>query len=493
MPKLPPAPAIYELNTWAWLHDLSLSRGEPVTLDSVTDSEWDAVTDWGVDAVWLMGVWERSPAGIAIARENAELMETFRQALPDLCDEDIVGSPYCVRRYVVDARLGGPDGLAAARTALRRRGVGLILDFVPNHVAPDHPWAFEHPSYFITGDGADLARAPTEFLRVGHSVIARGRDPYFAPWADVVQLNAFDHGLRHATISTLASIAAQCDGVRCDMAMLVISDIFAQTWGERAGPAPAAEYWTEVIGAVREAHPDFVWIAEAYWDMEWALQQLGFDYCYDKRLYDRLAHGDAAVVEGHLHAEPDYQARLLRFVENHDEERAAAVFGPARQRAAAVVAATQAGARLFHEGQFEGRKVRLPVFLGRRPVEPPDLKLQAFYRRLLAALRLEPFRAGHWQLCAVTGPVPGAAGLVAWAWVAPASWAVVVVNLAGEPAHGQVATPWDGLAGRAWSLVDALSGERHDADGDSLATSGLPASLQPWEARILVAQPGTPA
>jgi hypothetical protein len=486
--KLPPAPIIYELNTWTWLHDLGLRHGAPVTLAEIADADWDAIAAWGVDAVWLMGVWERSPVGIAIARQSAELMEAFRRAVPDLRDEDVVGSPYCIRRYEVDTRLGGPQGLAAARDALRRRGVGLILDFVPNHVAPDHPWVFERPGYFIAGDSADLERAPAEFLRVGHGVIARGRDPYFAPWADVAQLNAFDPALRDAAVATLSAIAAQCDGVRCDMAMLVMSDIFAQTWGERAGPAPAGEYWTEVIGAVRRARPDFVWIAEAYWDMEWALQRLGFDYCYDKRLYDRLVHDDAAVVEGHLHAEPDYQARLVRFIENHDEERAATVFGPARQRAAAVVAATQMGARLFYEGQFEGRRVRLPVFLGRRPAEVPDRKLEAFYQRLLGALRAEPFRTGHWRLCAVSGPRHAVHGLVAWAWVAPASWALVVVNLSGAPAHGHVATPWDGLAGRAWELSDALSGARQDHHGSALAAAGLPAQLEPWGAQLWIAQ-----
>lgn len=490
MAKLPNEPVIYEINTWAWLHELSLRHGAAITLAGVPDAEWDAVAAWGADAIWLMGVWERSAAGITIAKANAALMDEFRHALPDLRDEDIIGSAYCIRRYEVDDRIGGRAGLALAREALRRRGVGLILDFVPNHVAPDHPWAFDHPSYFILGDSADLERAPAEFLRVGHSVIARGRDPYFAPWADVAQLNAFDPGLRAASVATLAEIASQCDGVRCDMAMLFMSDIFAQTWGERAGPAPAEEYWTEVIGAVGRSHPDFIWIAEAYWDKEWALQQLGFDYCYDKRLYDRLTNDGPAEVAGHLQADPGYQRGLVRFIENHDEQRAAATFGPARHRAAAVTAATQLGARLFHEGQFEGHPVRLPVFLGRRPVAAPDLKLQAFYRRLLGALRAEPFRAGQWRLCDPAGWADNesAGRLVAWAWVAPAAWALVVVNLSDTPSQGRVALGWDGIAGRTWSLADALSGERYERDGSRMAAEGLHIDLPAWGAHILISQ-----
>ena len=139
-------PFIYEINTWVWLDELSRREGAPVDLAGVPGREWDALAGLGFDAVWLMGVWERSPAGIAIALENDGLVESFRRALPDFTTEDVVGSPYCVRDYPVDDHLGGPEGLAAARAALAERGIGLILDFVPNHVAPDHPWTDAQPS-----------------------------------------------------------------------------------------------------------------------------------------------------------------------------------------------------------------------------------------------------------------------------------------------------------------------------------------------------------
>lgn len=475
-------PSLYEINTWVWLSELSQRYGISVDLGSVPPAEWDAIAAYGFDAVWLMGVWERSPAGIAIASQNKSLLEDFRRALPDFCPKDNVGSPYCVRRYVVDGHLGGPEGLAVARTELARRGMNLVLDFVPNHVAPDHPWVAEHPEYFIRGGEDDLRNDPSSFVELSRAVFARGRDPFFPAWPDVLQLNAFEPGLRQAASKTILSMAEQCDGIRCDMAMLMLNPIFERTWGGRAGARPETEYWVDLISGVKNKHPDFLFIAEAYWELEWELQQLGFDFCYDKKLYDRMEHSNAEDIRLHLCADIAYQAKLLRFIENHDEPRASATFSPEKQRAVALTIATLPGMKLFHEGQFEGRNIRLPVFLSRRRYESTDSALSKFYEALLHAVDRPAFREGKWSLCERTGWPDNASSqnLIAWNWVKDDERYLIVVNLSDVRSQAKVQVRWPDAGGGAWILSDVTSGTTYERDGDEMVSPGFYVELGPW-------------
>ena len=482
----PRNPSLYEINTWTWVSELAVKYGQNINLSCVPSAEWDAIAAFGFDAVWFMGVWERSPAGIAIANRNEKLVEDFRRALPDFRLEDNVGSPYCVRRYRVDDYLGGPDGLAMARCELSKRGMNLLLDFVPNHVAPDHPWVTQHPEYFIRGGVDDIKNDPGSYLEVDGTMFACGRDPYFPAWPDVLQLNVFLPGLRRAVFETLASIAQQCDGVRCDMAMLVLNSIFERTWAARAGPKPATDYW-DVIPAIKRRYPGFLFVAEAYWGLEWELQQQGFDFCYDKTLYDRLQHADAKSIRLHLCSDLTYQSKLLHFIENHDEPRAVAIFPPEKQRAVALVAATLPGARLFHEGQFDGRKVRLPVFLGRRPHEHFGRDLYGFYRSLLEAVNRPALYDGKWSLCDRAGWPDNSSfrNLLAWTWELNEERYLIIVNLSDAPAQGRIQLPWAETGSGCWHLIDLLSGAFYERDGNDLRSSGLYVELGPWNFHFL--------
>lgn len=458
---------VYEINTWPWLTELDDGHSAPIGLAEVPGYHWDAIADAGFDAVWLMGVWQRSPAGAAVALADPDLVESFRSALPDWTPQDVVGSPYCVRDYVVDPRLGGRRGLAAARAALADRGVGLVLDFVPNHVAPDHPWTSTHPEYFIRGDEADLGAEPGSFSAFAGAVWANGRDPYFPAWRDVLQLNAFSEPLRAAVVGIVRDIADQCDGIRCDMAMLVTNDVFARTWGDRAGVVPSTDYWPEVIGAVRDTHPDFGFLAEAYWGTEEALLRQGFDSSYDKRWYDAILARDNAGLESLLIEAPEVRGRRIRFVENHDEPRVAAVLAPAQLKSAMVATMTQPGARLVHHGQFEGRRTRLPVFLGRSPREEVDDELRAFHAELFDVLQDSTFRSGTWSRCEVVQTHPGSTeNLLGWCWEGDRRW-LVAVNVGGTSVAGHVVAPWQ--------------------TGD-----GVRIELEPWGWRLFLVESGDP-
>jgi hypothetical protein len=277
------------------------------------------------------------------------------------------------------------------------------------------------------------------------------------------------------------------------MAMLMTNQVFAKTWGGRTGREPAEEFWPAVLSVLRGRHPETVLIAEAYWDMEWELQQQGFSFCYDKRLYDRIVGEDASAVRGHLHADLDYQSRLMRFLENHDEPRIASRMQAAAERAAAVAIATLPGATMWHEGQFEGRRVRPPVFLARRPDEPLDQDLAGWYRRLLAAAGGHQVRAGGWRLLEPTGwpDNQSCQNLLAWSWDGGGSGSdrhLVVINLSGQPAQGRIPLAWPDLPGRGWRLTDLLAGTVFERDGGEMASPGFFAALEPWQFHLLALQ-----
>jgi len=325
-------------------------------------------------------------------------------------------------------------------------------------------------------------------------VLAHGRDPYFPGWPDTLQLNYRHRGLREAMAHTLEDIAQQCDGVRCDMAMLVLPDVIQRTWSERARPADGsapvdAPFWPEAIARVRRRRPDFVFMAEAYWDLEWTLQQQGFDYTYDKRLYDRLAEQHAAAVAGHLHADAEYQRRSARFIENHDEPRAAATFPPAVHPAAAVVALLVPGLSFVHEGQTTGRRLRTSNHLRRRAPEPVDRELETFYERLQGVMRRRVAREGDWRLAGVAPAWDGnhtAEQFIAFTWQRDNERLLIAVNYAPRAGQCWVRPAFGSELERTPVVLRDLLDPtvRYERNGTDLAGKGLYLDVPPWHAHV---------
>ena len=478
-------PSLYQVNTRVWLTELSRALNRAATLDDIPDTELDRIAGRGFDWVWFLSVWRTGPAGRRVSRDNPAWRREFEETLPDLREEDIGGSGFAITGYTVPPELGGDAALARLRERLRTRGLRLMLDFVPNHTALDHPWVDEHPEYYVQGTEADRARAPQNYIWVkrpgGDRLLAHGRDPYFPGWPDALQLDYSNPATQEAMIGELLNIAGQCDGVRCDMAMLVLPDVFERTWGRRA-----PLFWPDATRRVRERVPGFVLMAEVYWDLEWTMLQQGFDYAYDKRLYDRLRGDRARPVREHLCAGLDYQKRLARFLENHDEPRAALTFAPAKHEAAAIITYLSPGLRFFHQGQFEGRKKRISPHLVRAPLEPTDNALERFYDGLLARLRDSIIRDGEWSLldCA-----PAWDGnwtwdcFIAFLWREDGGWRhLVAVNYAGNQSQCYVrfSFPDPDLLGRTVRFRDQLGPASFDRDGNDLMSRGLYLDMPPW-------------
>jgi hypothetical protein len=481
-------PSLFEINTRAWLYRLSQEAGHPVTLATVDDAILDDIARRGFDWVWLLSVWRTGPASRAVSRSNPAWQAEFRAALPGLTEDDICGSGFAIGAYEVDESLGGQAALAAFRARLATRGLRLMLDFVGNHTALDHAWVASAPDFYVHGDEQALAAAPQNYCRIataqGSRILAHGRDPNFPGWPDTLQLNYANPALQAAQMAELATIAGQCDGVRCDMAMLLLPEVFQRTWGLTAEP-----FWPKAIAAVREARRDFTFLAEAYWDLEWELQQRGFDYCYDKRLYDRLCHADAGAIRAHLSAGLDYQDRLARFLENHDEPRAAAIFPWPQHQAAAIVTFFAPGLRFFHQGQLEGAAVKLPMHLRRAPAEAPNAEVAAFYGRLVTVLETsDVFRDGAWSLVPPQSAWDGNPtwqDFISYAWQLPDGGRyVVVVNYSDHQGQCRLRLSFDGPVGRQFRLVDVMGSDVYLRDGSELVDPGLYIDLGPWRYNV---------
>ena len=330
-----------------------------------------------------------------------------------------------------------------------------------------------------------LATEPKNYTKIktatGELILAHGRDLYFSGWPDTLQLNYGNGELQEAMLNELIKISDQCDGVRCDMAMLLLPEVFEKTWGITCKP-----FWTETIKRVKEHNPGFSFLAEVYWDLEWTLQQLGFDHTYDKRFYDRLKKGDVKPVREHLSADIDYQRKMARFLENHDESRAAVEFTGGKHEAAAIITYFSTGLRFFHQGQLQGKKKRISPHLGRGPAEPLNEQLEKFYEKLLSVLHQPIFRTGNWKLleCYPAWEENRSHdNYICFAWEEESDnkKVLVVVNYSPGKSQCYVKLPFTGLNNKTFQFKDLFSGVVYDREGDDLQSKGFYLDEPGWK------------
>ncbi|HRU05335.1 MAG TPA: alpha-amylase family glycosyl hydrolase, partial [Candidatus Brocadiia bacterium] len=290
---------LYEANARILLRELADEVGHAATFADVPEAWMERLASQGFEWLWLLGVWQTGEAGRRLAQSLEWLWAECKERVPGFTTDNVFSSPFAVKQYMVHRDFGGAEALATLRRRLARHGVRLMLDFVPNHMALDHAWAAEAPERFVAGSEDLLKHQPSNYVRLPSGILAHGRDPNFPGWADTLQLNYSRRATREAMIAELEGVAAQCDGVRCDMAMLVLKEVFGRTWPQEPWEGED-EFWPSAIEAVRRRNPDFVFAAEAYWGLESRLIEQGFDYAYDKEFYDELVAGNAGAIRHRL-------------------------------------------------------------------------------------------------------------------------------------------------------------------------------------------------
>lgn len=476
-------PNLYEINTCPWLTELSELYDIEISLDNIPEEIYDNYLAY-FDAVWLMGIWERSPVSKRIAQEDPSLQKEYKNALDHIREDDIIGSPYAVYYYHVNENLGGKKALIDFRENLDEYNSKLILDYVPNHIARDHMWTLEKSDLFVEGSFEDMNRSPDDFFSSYGRVLAHGKDPYFPSWTDTVQINVLSSEARNKAIKTLKSIAEICDGVRCDMAMLVTNDIFKKTWGDKVGEIPEKDFWEEVIPPIKEEYPNFKFIAEVYWDMEWNLMQQGFDYCYDKKLYDMIINRNIKDLKEYLHADFNYQKHLIRFIENHDENRVVKELGIRKSEVTAVLTLTLPGMGLIHEGQMKGYEIKIPVQLKRRRNEIIKNKMLEFYRSLLATISNNNVKNNNWELCNVnqiSQEDHTNEKLISYHWWDDQEHFIIIINFNEISSKGKIKIPSLNLDSERIKFRDLLTDEIFRYDASELQNNGFHVEVPGWK------------
>ena len=431
-------PSLLEINTRAWLNQ----NGNPIQLKDVSESYWEFLASQGIDYIWLMGIWQISELVKTTFDRDPIRIKTYSRITGHEVDPmDVIGSPYAIDQYIIHPDIGTTEDLIQLRDVLNGLGIKLILDFVPNHFSKCTTHLDSYPQHFIQVD----PHQPDQVDYFNHKGIcyAHGRDPKSGSWHDTVQVNYHSEDTQLWMINQLLDIAELCDGLRCDMAMLQLNKVFDDSWNESAIDAERPEFWSLAIDRIRDDYPDFIFMAEVYWDLEWSLQQLGFDYTYDKRLLDRLKDRDHIGIHMHLVAGIGFQSKLVRFVENHDEERVLNAFGLEQSKAVAVLTYTLPGMNFYHQGQWEGRMRQIPVQSGKFPREvsnfqqnpgpvPPHVTIFSddlwnFYLKLTRILTLPVFRFGNWEKLDTSPDTSDA--VFAWIWSLKLSRILVLINL----------------------------------------------------------------
>ena len=394
MPRL----VVMAKNIYVWLDQLSKKFGSPVSkLNEIPDEELDVLQKRGFSGLWLIGIWERSPAS---------------QRIKQMCgNPEAVPSAYSLYDYQIADDLGGDSAFQNFKERTWQRGIRLATDMVPNHVGIYSRWVVEHPDWFVSLDhspfpwytfnGPDLSHDSRISLfiedhyydRTDAAVVFKRRDnhtgseQYFyhgndgtsMPWNDTAQLNYLNPEVREAMIQTILHVARHSPVIRFDAAMTLTKKHFQRLWFPEPGTGGAIptrtehsipregfdrlmpdEFWREVVDRIAREAPDTLLLAEAFWLLEgYFVRTLGMHRVYNSAFMNMLRDEDNAkyrtVMKNTLEFDPEILKRFVNFMNNPDERTAVDQFGTdGKYFGTCTMMVTLPGLPMFGHGQIEG-------------------------------------------------------------------------------------------------------------------------------------------
>ena len=415
---------LLQINTRVWLNELKehfFPNSDNFFLSDIPFDVWKQFKNQSFDIIYLLGVWEVDTLTKDIFTKK-NLQQEFDQVLPGWKWEDTCGSPFSIKNYIINPKLGTDNTLKEVKETLNTLGLKLVLDFVPNHFGLQTEYVtstnfFIEEKHFSSSTG-DYAVIDT---LQGRKAIYHGKDPYFPPWEDTFQLDYSSRSTRDFMIEQLKHIAEVCDGVRCDMAMLIVNRIIRKVWGNKLRGNLTSEFWSDAVHEIKQVNPDFIFIAEAYWDMEEELLKLGFDYCYDKKLYDAIRDQNYGAFKYILNRDRSYHEKTVRFLENHDEPRAVTVFNQEKYFLSVIITFSLPGLKFFHQKQFEGYNLKESLFLTKRTEEQENPLIKQYYEILFKVLNIINSNKYEWKngTDILKQNIEYGRNIYSWEWVSP--------------------------------------------------------------------------
>jgi glycosidase len=426
-----PTTVLMAKSTYVWLEQLSRYYGRHIyRLDQIPDEELRRLAGHGINSLWLIGVWERSPAS---------------QTIKQLCgNQEAVASAYSLYGYDIAHDLGGEPAYSNLRDRAFAHGVRLASDMVPNHMGIDSSWVIEHPDWFMSRpdspypayrfEGPDLSRDGRVEIKIEDhyyeqsdaAVVFRRRDKWSGeiryvyhgndgtsfPWNDTAQLDYLNAATREQVIQTILHVARLFPIIRFDAAMTLAKRHFQRLWFPIPGTGGAIpsraeysmskadfdrampeEFWREVVDRVAREVPGTLLLAEAFWLMEgYFVRTLGMHRVYNSAFMNMMRDEDNAkyrsVIKNTIEFDPDILKRYVNFMSNPDERTAIDQFGNGDKCfGVATMMATLPGLPMFGHGQVEGFTEKYGMeFRRARYQEDPDRGLVARHDREIAPL-----------------------------------------------------------------------------------------------------------